>query len=57
MGAAVVGRGTERANECYEELLKELAFELMVERGLDDSRAGRSISNVEMAHRIRTWSK
>ena len=41
----------------YEELLKELAFELMVERGLDDSRAGRSISNVEMAHRIRTWSK
>ena len=24
MGAAVVGRGTEKANECYEELLKEL---------------------------------
>ena len=24
MGAAVVGRGTEKANECYEELLREL---------------------------------
>ena len=41
----------------YEEIFRELAFELMVERGLDDSRAGRLISNEEMAHRIRAWSK
>ncbi len=37
----------------YEELMRELAFECMVERGLKDSREGRVISNEEMGHRIR----
>ena len=41
----------------YEEILRELAFQHMVERGLDDARHGRSITNEEMAHRIRTWAK
>jgi len=41
----------------YEEILRELAFEHMVERGLADSRTGRVISNEEMARRIRTWQK
>ncbi|MGB7533941.1 MAG: hypothetical protein WA977_13365 [Halobacteriota archaeon] len=41
----------------YEEIMRELAFERMVERGLADSRAGRVISNDEMARRIRTWQK
>jgi len=41
----------------YEEIIKELAFARMVERGLEDSRAGRTISNEEMKRRIRTWQK
>ena len=39
----------------YEEIMRELAFEKMIERGLSDSRAGRIISDDDMAHRIRTW--
>ena len=41
----------------YEEIMRELAFERMVERGLDDSRRGRVISNEDMEHRIRSWQK
>ncbi|MCK4504978.1 MAG: hypothetical protein KAW14_05130 [Candidatus Aegiribacteria sp.] len=39
----------------YDEILRELAFARMVERGLKDSYAKRTISNTEMKHRIRTW--
>jgi len=39
----------------YEEIMRELAFERMVDRGLENSREGRVISNEEMKHRIRTW--
>ena len=39
----------------YEEIMRELAFARMVERGLADSRNGRVISNDEMARRIRFW--
>ena len=38
-------------------LLRELAFERMVERGLADSRAEKLVSNEEMGHRIKTWQK
>jgi hypothetical protein len=41
----------------YDEILKELAFARMVERGLEDSRTGRTISNEEMGRRIRSWQK
>jgi len=41
----------------YEEIIRELVFERMVERGLADSRTGKVISNEEMARRIRTWQK
>ena len=41
----------------YEEIIRELAFEHMVERGLEDSRSSRVISNEDMRHRIRTWQK
>jgi hypothetical protein len=40
-----------------EEIVRELAFHVMVERGLADSDAKRTISNEEMAHRIRLWQK
>ena len=41
----------------YEEILRELAFNLMVQRGLMDSDEGRTISNEEVQRRIRTWQK
>ena len=40
-----------------EVIVRELAFHVMVERGLADSDAGRVISNDEMARRIRSWQK
>ncbi len=40
-----------------EEIVRELAFHIMVERGLADSDAKRTISNEEMAHRIRAWQR
>ena len=40
-----------------EELVRELAFHLMVQRGLADSDPGRTVSNEEMSHRIRAWQK
>jgi hypothetical protein len=39
----------------YEEIMRELTFERMVERGLEDSRKNRTITNEDMEHRIRTW--
>ncbi len=41
----------------YEEIMREVALALMVDRGLEDSRKGRVISNEEMEHRIRTWQE
>ena len=39
----------------YEEIMRELAFERMVAKGLEDSRAGRVIPNDDMRRRIRAW--
>lgn len=39
----------------YEEILRELAFDRMVERGLRDVRANRVLSNHEAAQKIRSW--
>lgn len=41
----------------YDEIIRELAFELMVQRGLKDSDEGRTITNDEMRRRIKTWQK
>ncbi len=41
----------------YEELLRELAFERMVERGLDDADQRRTVSHEEMGRRISSWAK
>ena len=41
----------------YDEILRELAFSQMVERGLDDSRVDRTISNEDMGRRMRSWQK
>lgn len=39
----------------YEEIMREPAFERMVERGLADVRTGRSVSHDEALTRIRSW--
>jgi predicted transcriptional regulator len=41
----------------YEEILRELAFRRMVDRGLADARDGKTVSSEEMARRIETWHK
>jgi predicted transcriptional regulator len=40
-----------------EEIIRELAFHAMVKRGLADSDAERTITNEEMARRIRSWPR
>jgi hypothetical protein len=40
-----------------DEILHELAFARMVERGLEDSERGRTISHQEMAERLDSWAK
>jgi predicted transcriptional regulator len=39
----------------YDELLRELAFRRMVDRGLEDLKAGRVISNEDMQRDIKSW--
>lgn len=41
----------------YDEILREPAFNLMIQRGLKDSQAGNTVSNEDMHHRIRSWRK
>ncbi|MCB9771284.1 MAG: hypothetical protein H6754_01845 [Candidatus Omnitrophica bacterium] len=41
----------------YDEILRELAFARMIDRGLSDSKAKRTISNAQMKQRIVKWQK
>ena len=41
----------------FDDILRELKFARMVERGLEDSRTSRTISNEEMKGTIRLWQK
>ena len=41
----------------FDEILRELAFERMVERGFDDADHGRTVSHEEMGRRISSWAK
>lgn len=41
----------------YDEILRELAFNQMIKRGINDSEQEKTISNEEMGKRIKTWSK
>ena len=38
-----------------DDIVRELAFDVMVRRGLADADAKRTISNEEMGRRIRSW--
>lgn len=44
-------------NCTFDDILRELKFAHMVERGIEDSRAHRTISNDEMKRRILLWQK
>jgi len=39
----------------YDEIIKELAFDRMIKKGLKDSKDGKTISNKEMEHKIKQW--
>lgn len=41
----------------YDDIVRELAFDLMVQRGLKDSEERRTISNEEMERRIKMWQR
>ncbi len=41
----------------FDEILKELAFAAMVERGLADSQAGRTFSHEEIGKTLESWRK
>lgn len=51
----IVNRQPE--DSTYEEIIKEIIFDGMIEQGLDDVRNGRTISNEEMKKRIASWPK
>ena len=39
----------------YDEIIKELVFDRMIKKGLEDSKNGKIISSKEMEHRIKQW--
>lgn len=41
----------------YEDIMREVAFARMVEKGLADSMDERAISNKDVEHRIKSWLK
>jgi len=41
----------------YDDIIRELAFDLMIQRGLKDSDEQRTISNEEMERRIKLGQK
>ena len=41
----------------YDEILRELAFHRMIERGIADVDAGREIGAEEMRKRVRSWRR
>lgn len=41
----------------YDAILRELAFARMIERGLEDSEAKRTVSDAELKQRLQTWQK
>lgn len=57
LSKAVIREGIDAQPDdaSYEEIMRELAFDRMVERGLADVRAGRSVSHDEAVRRIRSW--
>ena len=53
--AEVISRQPDDSS--YDDIVRALAFDLMVQRGVKDSDDGRTISNKEMEHRIKAWQR
>lgn len=51
----IIGRQPDDSS--YDEILRELAFARMVERGLEDVAAGRTRSDEEVAKVIDSWRR
>ena len=51
----IIGRQPDDSS--YGEILRELAFAHMVQRGLQDSDADRTVSDDEMKRKIDSWRK
>jgi predicted transcriptional regulator len=51
----IIGRQPDDSS--YDEILRELAFARMVQRGLADSDAGRTLSDDDVKRKIDSWQK
>ena len=51
----IIGRQPE--DSTYDEILRELAYARMVQRGLDDGDAGRTVSDSNVRRKIESWQK
>lgn len=51
----IIGRQPD--DSTYDEILRELAFARMVQRGLDDAASGRARGDEEVAEVIESWRK
>jgi predicted transcriptional regulator len=51
----IIGRQPD--DSTYDEILRELAFARMVQRGLDDAAAGRTRASEDVAEAIESWRK
>lgn len=49
--------GRQPGDSTYDEILRELAFARMVQRGLDDAASGRTRGDDEVAEVIESWRK
>lgn len=47
--------GQQPDDSSYDEILKELAFARMVERGVADADAGRTVTHEEVKRKIESW--
>lgn len=51
----IIGRQPDDSS--YDEILRELAFARMVQRGLADSDAGRTLSDDDVKRKVDSWQK
>jgi predicted transcriptional regulator len=51
----IIGRQPD--DSTYDEILRELAFARMIQRGLDDSAAGQTHSDDDVAKAIDSWRR
>jgi len=53
--AEIIARQPEDSS--YDEMLRELAFARMVQRGLEDSDEGRTVSDEDIKEKLDSWRK